>query len=70
MENVILTGRSTNGVVLSTIRQASHLDFNVTALGDLCAEMEGLEGTHKILMEKVFPTQAIAENSKVWIDSM
>ncbi|KAJ5934186.1 hypothetical protein N7466_003733 [Penicillium verhagenii] len=70
IENLIVTGLSTSGVVLSTVRQAADLDFNVTVLEDLCFEMESQEDTHKLLIEKVFPAQATVKTSQAWIDGL
>lgn len=70
VENILLVGLSTAGVVLSTLCQASDLDFNVTVLEDLCAELESEEETHKILVEKVFQRQAVVVKSQAWIDSL
>lgn len=53
---LILTGVATSGVVLSTIRQAADLDFELTVLSDACADRD--EEVHRVLTEKVFPKQA------------
>lgn len=70
--NLVVTGLSTSGVVLSTIRQAADLDFDVTVLEDLCAEMDSVAGgnLHNVLVESVFPSQATVMESQAWIDSL
>lgn len=56
IENLILSGLSTSGVVLSTVRFASDLDYRLLVLKDACHDND-LE-VHQVLTEKVFPTQA------------
>ena len=56
INHLILTGIATSGVVLSTIREASDKDFNLTVLSDCCAD--GDEEVHHILTTKVFQIQA------------
>ena len=54
--SLVLTGISTSGVVLSTLRQAADLDFGLTVLSDACADPD--PEVHRVLLEKVFPRQA------------
>jgi nicotinamidase-related amidase len=70
--DLAVAGLSTSGVVLSTVRQAADLDFDVTVLEDLCAEFDSVagEGTHRVLMENVLPGQALVMNSGVWVDGL
>ncbi len=56
IENLILLGISTSGVILSTLRVAADLDYRITVISDACADTD--ESVHQILMEKVFPRQA------------
>ncbi|MFJ6213333.1 cysteine hydrolase family protein [Streptomyces sp. NPDC092296] len=53
---LVLTGVATSGVVLSTLRQAADLDFELTVLADGCADAD--PEVHRVLTEKVFPRQA------------
>lgn len=65
VEKLVLAGLSTSGVVLSTVRQASDLDYGVTVLSDLC--FDGDEEVHKILVERIFPKQADVTTADEWV---
>jgi len=65
---LVLAGISTSGVVLSTLRWASDLDYDVTILSDCCGDRD--EEVHSVLMAKIFPRQATVLNSASWIDSL
>jgi len=54
--SLVLTGIATSGVVLSTLRAAADMDFEITVLSDGCADSD--VGVHDVLMTKVFPRQA------------
>jgi nicotinamidase-related amidase len=56
IENLVMFGIATSGITLSTLRQASDLDFKCTILKDGCADRD--EEVHRVLTEKVFPGQA------------
>jgi nicotinamidase-related amidase len=56
IDTLVLSGISTSGVVLSTLRQAADLDFRLAVLKDACLDMDPV--VHSVLMEKVFPRQA------------
>lgn len=62
VENLILFGISTSGIVLSTLRQASDLDFNCTVIKDACFDPD--EDVHRVLTEKVFAAQATVFDAK------
>jgi nicotinamidase-related amidase len=62
---LVLTGISTSGVVLSTLRAAADLDFSLTVLRDGCADAD--EEVHRVLMEKVFPRQAEVLEIRDWV---
>lgn len=53
---LVLLGISTSGVVLSTVRWAADMDYELVVLSDGCAD--GDEEVHRVLMQKVFPRQA------------
>jgi nicotinamidase-related amidase len=61
---LVLTGIATSGVVLSTLRQAADLDYQLTVLRDGCAD--GDEEVHRVLLEKVFPRQATVVTAGEW----
>ncbi len=56
IQHLVLTGISTSGVVLSTLRGAADKDFRLTVLADCCAD--GDEEVHRVLTTKIFPRHA------------
>jgi nicotinamidase-related amidase len=56
VDTVLLTGISTSGVVLSTVRDAADRDYRVVVLEDCCAD--GDPEVHRILTERVLSRQA------------
>ena len=62
--SLVLTGIATSGVVLSTLRQAADLDFDLIVLSDACAD--GDDDVHRVLTEKVFPRQALVTTVAEW----
>ncbi len=55
IETLVLMGISTSGIVLSTIRAASDLDFQCVVVKDACFDPD--EEVHRVLTEKVFAAQ-------------
>jgi nicotinamidase-related amidase len=64
INHMILTGIATSGVVLSTLREASDKDYQLTVLSDCCAD--GDEEVHRVLTTKVFPRQADVLTADEW----
>jgi nicotinamidase-related amidase len=64
IQHMILTGIATSGVVLSTVREASDKDYQLTVLADCCADAD--EEVHRVLTTKVFPRQAEVLNLADW----
>jgi nicotinamidase-related amidase len=64
IEELVLCGVATSGVVLSTVRAAADLDFRLTVLRDACADRD--EEVHRVLTEKVFPRQAEVLDVAAW----
>jgi nicotinamidase-related amidase len=64
VRHLVLTGLSTSGVVLSTIREAADKDFRLTVLSDGCGDMDN--EVHTVLLTKVFPRQADVMSSEEW----
>jgi nicotinamidase-related amidase len=62
IENLVLFGISTSGIVLSTVRLASDLDFQCYVVKDACFDPD--PEVHKVLTEKVFAAQAIVCTAK------
>lgn len=65
VDALVLTGLATSGVVLSTLRQAADLDFELTVLGDCCADTD--PEVHRVLLERVFPRQATVSTADEWV---
>jgi nicotinamidase-related amidase len=64
ISHLVLTGISTSGVVLSTVREAADKDYGLTVLADCCAD--GDEEVHRVLTTKVFPRQADVVTVAEW----
>lgn len=56
IKHLLLSGISTSGVVLSTVREAADRDYAITVLSDCCRDMD--EEVHRVLTTKIFPKQA------------
>ena len=65
VDELVLCGISTSGVVLSTLRQAADLDYKLVVLRDACADAD--PEVHRVLLEKVFPRQADVMTVDEWI---
>ncbi len=61
---LVLAGIATSGVVLSTLRQAADLDYQLVVLADACLDAD--PEVHRILTEKVFPRQADVVSVAQW----
>lgn len=68
IDSLILTGISTSGVVLSTVREAADKDYTLTVLSDACLDSD--PEVHQVLTEKVFPRQAEVLTVKDWVDTL
>jgi nicotinamidase-related amidase len=62
--SLVLCGFATSGVVLSTVRAAADLDFELTVLRDACADAD--PEVHRVLLDKVFPRQAEVVDVAAW----
>ena len=56
IHNLIILGYATSGVVLSTVRYASDLDYNLFVVEDCCSDSD--EEVHDFLTGRIFPRQA------------
>jgi nicotinamidase-related amidase len=65
IQHLVLTGISTSGVVLSTLREAADKDYQLTVIADCCVDRE--EEVHRVLTTKVFPAQADVVDLESWI---
>ena len=61
---LVLTGIATSGVVLSTLRQAADLDYQLVVLADACLDAD--PEVHRVLTEKVFARQAEVSTVAQW----
>jgi nicotinamidase-related amidase len=68
IDRLVLTGIATSGVVLSTVRHAADLDYELTVLADGC--LDGDPEVHRVLTEKVFPRQAEVMTVGAWIEGL
>lgn len=66
--SLVLCGIATSGVVLSTLRAAADLDFELTVLRDACADAD--PEVHRVLLDKVFPRQAAVIDVATWAASL
>lgn len=64
IRHLVLTGVSTSGVVLSTLREAADKDYRLTVLSDGCGDAD--EEVHRVLTTKVFPKQAEVRTVDEW----
>lgn len=64
IQRMILSGVSTSGVVLSTLREAADKDYSLTVLSDCCADRD--EEVHRVLTTKVFPRHAEVITAEEW----
>ncbi len=64
VQHIVLTGVSTCGVVLSTVREAADKDYRITVLADCCAD--GDDEVHRVLVDKIFPRQAEIVTVEEW----
>jgi len=54
--------------VLSTLRQAADLDYQLTVLADGCLDAD--PEVHRVLLKKVFPRQAAVVGIADWTASL
>ncbi|CAL5875249.1 uncharacterized protein PFLUO_LOCUS9553 [Penicillium psychrofluorescens] len=66
--HIVVAGLITSGAVLSTVRQASDMDYRVTVLRDLCMDRD--DEVHRVLMDKVFARKTEVVSGKEWVDSL
>jgi nicotinamidase-related amidase len=66
IQHLVLSGISTSGVILSTLREAIDKDYRITLLSDGCTD--GDEEVHRVLTTKVFPRNADVITVEEWIE--
>ena len=67
-ETLILSGFSTTGVVLGTLREATDKDYQVVVLSDACADPE--PEVHNFLVKGVFPFSGEVMTTDEWVRSL
>jgi nicotinamidase-related amidase len=65
IDTLVFAGIATSGVVLTGVRNAADMDYRVVVLSDCCGD--GDEEVHRVLLEKVFPAQAVVTTSDEWL---
>lgn len=68
IDTLVLCGISTSGVVLSTVRFAADMDYQLVVISDACADLD--EEVHRMLVEKVFPSQATVMTSQEFVKAI
>ncbi len=68
IQDLVLSGVATSGVVLSTVREAADKDYRLTVLSDCCRDPD--EEVHRLLMTKVFPRQAEVLTGRAWSQAL
>ena len=61
-------GIATSGVVLSTVRWAADMDYQVVVVSDASADMDS--EVHRVLTQKVFPTQATVVTTESMVKAL
>ncbi|HTI07158.1 MAG TPA: isochorismatase family cysteine hydrolase [Puia sp.] len=64
VQQLVLSGISTSGVVLSTLREAADKDYYLSVLSDCCIDLDN--EVHTVLLSKVFPRQADVITAGEW----
>ena len=54
-DTLVLLGVATSGCVLSTVRWAADINYNVAVVADACSDRD--PEVHRVLTEKIYPTQ-------------
>ena len=67
-EMLVLMGIRTSGCVLSTVRWAADIDYQLIVLSDCCADQD--DEVHRVLMEKVIPWQARVITSQEFLQAL
>jgi len=67
-ESLVLSGFSSTGVVLSTLREAADKDYHMTVLSDACADPE--QEVHDFLVKKVFPFSGEVVTTDEWLSKI
>lgn len=64
VDQLVLAGFTTSGVVLSTYLTAVDSDYAVTVLADCCADRD--PALHETLVSRLFPSRGVAQTVDAW----
>jgi nicotinamidase-related amidase len=64
IDNLVLVGIFTSGVVLTTLREAADRDYRLFVLTDCCGDPH--PEVHRVLIDNVFPAQAELITTETW----
>lgn len=67
-DHLVIAGVATSGAVLSTVRHAQDMDFQITVLKDLCMDRD--DEVHRVLMDKVFARKCEVLTGDQWMDQL
>jgi nicotinamidase-related amidase len=68
IQRLVLTGIATSGVILSTVRHAADLDYDLVVLSD--AVKDGDDEVNRVLLDKLFPRQAEVVTVDEWAKTL
>jgi nicotinamidase-related amidase len=68
IDTLIILGYATSGVVLSTVRYAADLDYQLLVVEDCCADQD--PAVHDFLTQRIFPRQAEVVSAATVIDTL
>ena len=68
ISTLALFGISTSGVVLSTVRWAADMDYQLVVVSDASADMD--DEVHRVLTDKVFPGQATVVSTREFVKAL
>jgi len=68
IDTLAMFGIATSGVVLSTVRWAADMDYQLIVISDACADQSN--DVHQVLTEKVFPAQATVVTAAEFVESI
>lgn len=68
IENLVMLGISTGGIVLSTVCDAFDRDFRLTVLADLCKDRDA--AVHELLVENIFKKRGQVLGAEAWLETL
>ena len=68
IDTLVLMGVATSGCVLSTVRWAADMDYQLIVVSDGCADRD--DEVHRVLTEKVFPRQATVVTAEEFVSAL